>query len=483
MQLPILMYHNVDDTGPEALAPYRVSPSRFQQQIEFLKERGYYSITLDEWAMAVRSRQALSGRPIVITFDDGYLNFFDNAWPTLKRNGFTATMFVVTEKVGGVADWEAFEGPKLPLMSWEQLRLLRESGVSIGCHTATHRDLTGLSEDEIVAEATSARFALKQQLDVDVHAIAPPWGRTDSRVRQALERAGYSIAVRTWGGMSTFEDDPLDLPRIEIFPDDDLDAFAKKIDPPVTEGPINTSSPPVSTPEREAPSTKDAPQLDAPRITLGNHYPPQLAARLDLLFGQLVSLTDDLLSHQLRGTSIQQNIIQIFRLSINEAVTLQLKPYEQLEGGFAVGFQADGKVLLEVIPKIDFSQSPEQCTNVLRLHLSGSSRWLALEFPFDWPAITSATRYQLGFYALASHKVRGRGVLRLPARVGKFKDIVFAHFNLDPNKSALNSSGTIPAFDFAELDSSRNPRLYFDFGTADLSSFDMQLNYLSLYFD
>src|SRR5579863_4430845 len=110
MKVPILMYHSIDDTGPAALASYRILPSRFQQQIEFLKENGYYSITLDQWAKAVRDRQILPGRPIVITFDDGYLNFLNQAWPVMRRYGFTATMFVVTGKVGGVADWEDFEG-------------------------------------------------------------------------------------------------------------------------------------------------------------------------------------------------------------------------------------------------------------------------------------------------------------------------------------------------------------------------------------
>jgi peptidoglycan/xylan/chitin deacetylase (PgdA/CDA1 family) len=483
MQLPILMYHNIDDTGPDALAPYRISPSKFQQQIEFLKERGYYSITLNEWAKAVRSRQGLPGRPIAITFDDGYLNFFNNAWPTLKRFGFSATMFVVTEKVGGVADWESFEGPKLPLMSWEHLRLLREAGLSIGCHTATHRDLTTLSEDEIIAETTRARSALKQQLDVDVNAIAPPWGRTDARVRRALEHAGYSIAVRTWGGMSTFDDDPLDFPRIEIFPDDDLAAFANKIEAPATESLIPKSSSGGPIPERDPSSTKEAPRPDASGISMGKPYPPNLAARLDALFGQFVSLTNDILSIQAHDATIQKRIIQIFTLPISEAVTLQVKPYELLEGGFAVGFQAEAKVLLEAVPKIDFSQSPERCSNILRIHLSGASQWLSLEFPFEWPAMSSATRYQLGIYATASRKISGRGVLRLPTGGGNNQDVAFAHFKLDPAKAALNCSGTIPKFDFAGLDSSRSPTLFFDFDTRDLPDFDMQLNYLSLYFD
>src|SRR5436190_2954782 len=94
--VPILMYHDVADQGPPETAPYRISVADFREQMRFLHERGYRSLSLEEWAECITAGRQPEGRPLVITFDDGFRNVIQNAWPTLSEAGFRATIFVVT---------------------------------------------------------------------------------------------------------------------------------------------------------------------------------------------------------------------------------------------------------------------------------------------------------------------------------------------------------------------------------------------------
>ncbi|MGE5269129.1 MAG: polysaccharide deacetylase family protein [Thiohalocapsa sp.] len=229
-RVPILMYHSVADEGPAGTAPYRVSPAAFRQQMEFLRAQGYRSISLDEWARCIASGQAPEPPCCIITFDDGYRNILQNALPVLTKTGFKATVFVVTGRVGGVADWDRAYGEPVDLLDWDELRLWQQQGHAIGSHCVLHRNLQELSDTEIVADGREARAALQRQLGRDVRAIAYPWGLSDERVRRLLVDSGYRIGVDVVGGPSGLGDPLMLLPRIEIFGDDNLSDFARKLD-------------------------------------------------------------------------------------------------------------------------------------------------------------------------------------------------------------------------------------------------------------
>ncbi|HVC55301.1 MAG TPA: polysaccharide deacetylase family protein [Stellaceae bacterium] len=228
-EIPILLYHSIANDGPSELDPYRVTPAVFRQHLRLLRRLGYHSISLDEWAACIAARTPLRGRPVVITFDDGYKNFIKHAAPLLERADFRATVFVATERVGGVADWDKTEGPPLELMDWDDLRSLEARGFLVASHTTAHRDLTKLADDEIERDSVEARATLRRELGHDVAAIAFPWGRHNARVRAALARGGYRLAVDVTPCLSTLSDDVGCLPRIEIFAEDGLDDFARKL--------------------------------------------------------------------------------------------------------------------------------------------------------------------------------------------------------------------------------------------------------------
>lgn len=227
--IPILMYHSIDDHGPPELAPYRVTPAAFQEQLRFLRKHGYHSVSLGEWATCIANGTPLPGRPVIITFDDGYKKFITNAAPLLEAADFRAAIMVVTAKVGGVADWDVTSALPLKLMGWDELRDLQQRGFEIGSHTTCHADLLTLSDEAIVRDCSEARAALRDQLGREVISVAFPWGRNDNRVRAALARGGYRIGLAASGGRSSLSDSPMHLPRIEIFGHDDIDTFARRL--------------------------------------------------------------------------------------------------------------------------------------------------------------------------------------------------------------------------------------------------------------
>lgn len=228
-EIPILMYHSVAETGPPELTPYRISPALFEEHLRCLRRHGYHSISLADWAASLASGTPVPGRPVIITFDDGYRDFRTNAWPALARNDFAATVFVVTGKVGGAADWDAVTGPPLELMGWDDLRFLQSQGIEIASHGAAHKDLTVLPPEDVRQIAGEARRVLGQELGNEVHAFSFPWGRSNAAVRAAIADCGYRLAVHSFGGFSRLGDDPLALPRIEIFGDDNLPSFIQKV--------------------------------------------------------------------------------------------------------------------------------------------------------------------------------------------------------------------------------------------------------------
>jgi hypothetical protein len=105
-RLPILMYHRVAPTGSAAMTRYRVSPEAFEHQLRYLRDGGYYSVSLEDWRLAMQTKTPLPGRAILITFDDGYLDFQTHAWPLLQRFGFSTTVFLVAGAIDESNSWD-----------------------------------------------------------------------------------------------------------------------------------------------------------------------------------------------------------------------------------------------------------------------------------------------------------------------------------------------------------------------------------------
>lgn len=228
-QLPILMYHRVAPQGAQKMNRYRITPEQFEEQLSYLRDNGYYGIDLNKWLRAMMTRQPLPGRAIALTFDDGYKDFYEFAWPLLNKYKFSATVFLVADLLGKTNSWDKEFGEELPLMNEEEIAFLQQNGIGFGSHTATHRALGSLSPTQVVEEVVRARTILHGKLDVPVRSIAYPYGSTNGVVSHICGGVGYQIGLTVQPGLSRLQDDPLLLPRIEVVGNEELKNFVAKL--------------------------------------------------------------------------------------------------------------------------------------------------------------------------------------------------------------------------------------------------------------
>jgi len=199
--IPILVYHHIGDKQNWLY----VKPEIFRQQMNYLLEKGYTTVTLQEIVTSLNFGVGLPAKPIVLTFDDGYRDFFTNAFPILRERNLKATVFIITQLVDG-EDY----------LTWEQLREIKKSGlITIGDHTLSHKDLVGLLEEEIRSQILEAKNILEANLDLKIEVFAYPYGDSNSKVTKVLQEGGFLAAVRVSRGLACAKL-PFSLPRIRI---------------------------------------------------------------------------------------------------------------------------------------------------------------------------------------------------------------------------------------------------------------------------
>lgn len=228
-RLPILMYHRVAPDGPGSMSRYRVTPESFLAQLQWLASQNYRCVSLDEWRRAMQARRPLIGRCVALTFDDGFLDFRDHAWPLLQRFGFSATVFLPTGFIGDQNRWDQHLGATAPLLSWDDIHQLRNEGVEFGSHSVTHPALTSLSPTEIAAEALRSRVSIEEQLGSAVSAFAYPYGDADRIVESLTGACGYTFGLTCEERPSELVDRLTALPRLEVRGDMTLRDFEELV--------------------------------------------------------------------------------------------------------------------------------------------------------------------------------------------------------------------------------------------------------------
>ncbi|AFM19320.1 putative xylanase/chitin deacetylase [Mycolicibacterium chubuense NBB4] len=223
--VPILMYHAVADAPSAATRRLSVTPKSLIEQIAFLADSGYTGMTFSDLASAFEEGAALPERPVVVTFDDGYADFAETAWPILERRGFPATVFVTS---GWVADAgsHAAGKPLDRMLTRAQIRGLAAAGVEIGAHSHSHPQLDQLDDATLCEEIRFGRALLEESIGRPVRSIAYPFGYSSPRVRLAARAAGYRCAASVRNLRATPSDNVFMLPRLTIRRSTDEDAFA-----------------------------------------------------------------------------------------------------------------------------------------------------------------------------------------------------------------------------------------------------------------
>jgi peptidoglycan/xylan/chitin deacetylase (PgdA/CDA1 family) len=213
--IPILMYHRVATGGPPGLKRFRLDPTLFDEQLSALSHYGYSTIELTDGVEILCGAKQPTGKPIIITFDDGYRDF-SIALPSLQKYLFTATVFLVAARIGGFADWDACYGEPAPLMSWPEILEIAGKGTELGCHSLTHRPMTEMDYSDLLRDTRQAREILEFGLARPVTHFAYPHGAENKIVRSVIAALMFSSAVSCRPAVARLGDEILCLPRIEV---------------------------------------------------------------------------------------------------------------------------------------------------------------------------------------------------------------------------------------------------------------------------
>jgi peptidoglycan/xylan/chitin deacetylase (PgdA/CDA1 family) len=197
-----------------------------------LKRRKFTALTFKDYLSFRNESRPLSEfpkKPVIITFDDGYLNNLSLALPILQEFQFKAVIFALGDMAVRNNAWDVIKGePEDLLMNADQLKILSDAGIEIGAHSLSHRDLTKLSEDEAYHEILQSKLNLEQLLQTDVVSFAYPYGYYSDSVKELTKKAGFQIAVATDRGGMHVEQDLFEIFRVAIFPSDNPWKFWKK---------------------------------------------------------------------------------------------------------------------------------------------------------------------------------------------------------------------------------------------------------------
>lgn len=206
VSVPVLTYHyiggnpNPADTQRDALS---VLPDRFDAQMQQLVDLGYTPISLAQLPASLAGNGP--PKPVLLTFDDGYIDFYYNAYPILKKYNFHAVSFIPTGLISN----------KNYYMTWDQVKEIQRSGlVDFEDHTVNHVSLSSMSQAQLEAELRNSKAVIEAQTGVTVIYIAYPYGTSNARVQQAAQKAGFVGGFGTWygraGGVS------MNMPRIKV---------------------------------------------------------------------------------------------------------------------------------------------------------------------------------------------------------------------------------------------------------------------------
>lgn len=238
LRIPILMYHSISGEVEQGIHSYYrtvTTPVVFARHMALLKELGYQVVGLDT-AMQLLGNDTDADRdraqkPVVITFDDGFLDFYTEAFPVLSQHGFTATVFLPTSFID--AGGKTIMGR--PFLTWDQVRELVDAGITFGSHTASHEYLARLDRNRIEEELRKSKAVIEDKTGNAVHFFSFPYAFPEHKkglvsfLCETLIKCGYRGAVTTRIGTAAQGDDLFSLKRIPVNNDDDPKLLLAKL--------------------------------------------------------------------------------------------------------------------------------------------------------------------------------------------------------------------------------------------------------------
>ena len=229
----ILMYHSISDCN-ESVHPYYqicTCPTVFDKQMRFLHEKGYQIIDLMALVENMKVGKEIAPQSVVLTFDDGFRDFYTNAFPVLQKYGFSATVFLAT---GFIDEAAPFKGREC--LTWAQVRELRKYGISFGSHTVSHRMLSAITKSEVNFELVRSKERIESELGEKIESFCYPFAfpETDGAHIESLlailGKTGYRCGVSTRVGTTSKGDDVFCLKRLPVNSLDEASFFRAKLE-------------------------------------------------------------------------------------------------------------------------------------------------------------------------------------------------------------------------------------------------------------
>lgn len=211
VRVPILLYHNIMEDYDPAEKILHCSPADFETHMRALQDAGYTTIDFAQYRDYVQKGTPLPPKPVIVTFDDGYLSNYEYAYPTLKKLGMKGTIFVITGRMG-VSD------TAYPHFTWEQAREMEQSGViDIESHTDTHPHLEDVDAATLALEIRRSYYLLATKLNKTPVAMAYPYGLRQQEAAEAAAAAGFSVQCLVGDrGVNTRPDGLSGLKRLSV---------------------------------------------------------------------------------------------------------------------------------------------------------------------------------------------------------------------------------------------------------------------------
>lgn len=181
--IPVLMYHSI---GKKNLNPMIIPTDKFSEQMKFLKENDYTTLTLDEVYNFFAGNIKVPKKSVVITFDDGYVDNYTNAYPILKKYKFNATIFLISD---GVDKGNAY-------INSQQIKEMSQNGIQIESHTTNHCKLSHFNYDEQFKNLNESKEAIEKISGKKVKYLAYPYGKYNEDTIKAAQNAGYLMAFK-----------------------------------------------------------------------------------------------------------------------------------------------------------------------------------------------------------------------------------------------------------------------------------------------
>ncbi len=199
--IPILMYHHITEYTNDGNPSIYVSPQHFEEQLQWLSDHGFQTVGLDSF----RHPTPTTGKPFVLTFDDGYQDAYTQAFPVLKKYGFQATFYIVTNDMD-----------KSGFLSENEMLEMKAAGMNFGSHSLSHPDLTGVFQRQAEEEIYGSKKALERELGTPVTDFCYPGGTNDRNIENIIANSGYETATTTVDKVVSGPTDPFRLNRLNI---------------------------------------------------------------------------------------------------------------------------------------------------------------------------------------------------------------------------------------------------------------------------